>query len=584
MAGRVPDAWLDDLRSRVDIVDVVSDYVALKQKGKRYWGLCPFHNEKTASFSVNPDEQMYYCFGCHKGGNAIGFVMEMERIEFMDAVTLLAERVHLPIPETTGGEKGPSRTVKELIYQANLAAARYYHGLIWTGEGAKALSYLNKRGLDDAAIRRFGLGASPTDWQGLTRTLLNQGFTEEVLLQAGLSGKKQERVFDMFRERVMFPIIDARGRVLGFGGRAMGDAMPKYLNTPDTPVFNKRCELYALNFVAKERALKRLILVEGYMDVIALRRAGVAGVVATLGTALTEEQARLIKRRADEVWVSYDGDAAGQKAILRALDIFEAQGMRARVLSFPDGMDPDDFIRARGAKGFDELKPMDPVAYRMQRAADAVDMTTQEGRTQYAIACCELLRAVRNPVELENYISRLMIDTGFARDVLIRQIGASAQSAERVERPVRREARAARQYKDYERAERMLVLLLSARLLPPDAVKTSDFETALYARIAGKLLDGVSGAALLDQLNEDERQEAVSALNAQVVPDEGNALKVAEDCLKTLYAHRLERSISELEDKLSSDEGESRQQTLRQMMELTQELDRFKTSRKEWTV
>lgn len=584
MAGRVPDAWLDDLRSRVDIVDVVSDYVALKQKGKRYWGLCPFHNEKTASFSVNPDEQMYYCFGCHKGGNAIGFVMEMERMEFMDAVTLLAERVHLPIPETTGGEKGPSRTVKELIYQANLAAARYYHGLIWTGEGAKALSYLNKRGLDDAAIRRFGLGASPTDWQGLTRTLLNQGFTEEVLLQAGLSGKKQERVFDMFRERVMFPIIDARGRVLGFGGRAMGDAMPKYLNTPDTPVFNKRCELYALNFVAKERALKRLILVEGYMDVIALRRAGVAGVVATLGTALTEEQARLIKRRADEVWVSYDGDAAGQKAILRALDIFEAQGMRARVLSFPDGMDPDDFIRARGAKGFDELKPMDPVAYRMQRAADAVDMTTQEGRTQYAIACCELLRAVRNPVELENYISRLMIDTGFARDVLIRQIGASAQSAERVERPVRREARAARQYKDYERAERMLVLLLSARLLPPDAVKTSDFETALYARIAGKLLDGVSGAALLDQLNEDERQEAVSALNAQVVPDEGNALKVAEDCLKTLYAHRLERSISELEDKLSSDEGESRQQTLRQMMELTQELDRFKTSRKEWTV
>ncbi len=584
MAGRVPDAWLDDLRSRVDIVDVVSDYVALKQKGKRYWGLCPFHNEKTASFSVNPDEQMYYCFGCHKGGNAIGFVMEMERMEFMDAVTLLAERVHLPIPETTGGEKGPSRTVKELIYQANLAAARYYHGLIWTGEGAKALSYLNKRGLDDAAIRRFGLGASPTDWQGLTRTLLNQGFTEEVLLQAGLSGKKQERVFDMFRERVMFPIIDARGRVLGFGGRAMGDAMPKYLNTPDTPVFNKRCELYALNFVAKERALKRLILVEGYMDVIALRRAGVAGVVATLGTALTEEQARLIKRRADEVWVSYDGDAAGQKAILRALDIFEAQGMRARVLSFPDGMDPDDFIRARGAKGFDELKPMDPVAYRMQRAADAVDMTTQEGRTQYAIACCELLRTVRNPVELENYISRLMIDTGFARDVLIRQIGASAQSAARVERPVRREARAARQYKDYERAERMLVLLLSARLLPPDAVKTSDFETALYARIAGKLLDGVSGAALLDQLNEDERQEAVSALNAQVVPDEGNALKVAEDCLKTLYAHRLERSISELEDKLSSDEGESRQQTLRQMMELTQELDRFKTSRKEWTV
>ncbi|NLG24391.1 MAG: DNA primase, partial [Clostridiales bacterium] len=315
MASRIPDAWLDDLRSRLNIVDVVSEYVPLKQKGRRFWGLCPFHGEKTPSFSVDSEGQMYYCFGCHKGGNVIHFVMELERMEFLDAVKLLADRARLPLPDRTGQPDGPSRALRDRIFEANQAAARYYHDLIWSDEGAQVLGYLHRRGLDDAAIRRFGLGASPEGRDGLIRHLGEKGFEAAELVAAGLAGERDGRRYDVFRERAMFPIISAQGRVLGFGGRAMGDGQPKYLNTADTPAFNKRQGLYALNMAKAERGLERLVLVEGYMDVVSLRAAGVPGVVATLGTALTEEQARLTRRYAPEVWVCYDGDPPGQKAI-----------------------------------------------------------------------------------------------------------------------------------------------------------------------------------------------------------------------------------------------------------------------------
>ncbi len=352
MAGRLSDAWLDELRSRANLEEIVSEYVPLKQKGRRFWGCCPFHNEKTPSFSVDSEAQMYYCFGCHKGGTVINFVMEMERMEFMDAVRLLADRAHMEIPEqsqTGSGRISPDE--RERIYEANTLAARFFHSTLWTGEGAEALNYLYKRGLNDSDIRRFGLGAAPKGWDALQRHMAEQGFDDALLEKAGLVVRKDGRAYDMFRGRAIFPIINAQGRVVGFGGRAMGDAQPKYLNTSETPVFNKRQGLYALNFAKKERNLGRLVLVEGYMDTVSLRKYGVAGVVATLGTALTEEQARLIKRYAPEVWISYDGDGAGRKAALRALDIFDSQDMKARVIDYPGGMDPDDFVKANGLAG-----------------------------------------------------------------------------------------------------------------------------------------------------------------------------------------------------------------------------------------
>lgn len=571
---RLSDAWLDELRSRVNIADVVGEYVQLKQKGSRYWGLCPFHNEKTASFSVSADSQMYYCFGCHKGGNVIHFVMEMERMEFMDAVRLLAERAHMQLPERNEGEDAgqaqAARALRERIYEANQAAAHYFHQLLWTPEGAAALSYLHKRGLDDRDIRRFGLGSAGSGWEGLTQALTEQDFEEEVLVRAGLTLRKESRRFDMFRERAMFPIINAQGRVLGFGGRAMGDVQPKYLNTPDTPVFNKRLGLYAMNFVRKERGLKRLVLVEGYMDVVSLRKAGVTGVVATLGTALTEEQARLMKRYVPQIYLAYDGDAAGQKAILRGLDICEAQGLNCRVLSFPDGMDPDEFVRAHGLEGFEALKPLRPVEYRMLRAGDGVDMSSQEGRTQYAVACCDILKKVASPVELEAYLNRLTIETGFSRETLARQVGTAAQTPGQTV-PVRAFSSAPKEEmeSDGQRAQRTLIALLGARLIAPETVKGEDFDDPLYRRMAQLLLSGQDGAAILDQVEEEQRPRAVRAMNQEVLPDEQKALTEAEDCLERIRAERAAREIRRLTQALKGAEGAAKTSLLKRIQELT---------------
>ncbi len=281
MAGRLPQAWLDELRDRADIVQVVSRYVQLNPKGGRYWGLCPFHGEKTPSFSVNPQRQMYYCFGCHAGGSAITFVMEMEHLDFMDAVKLLAEQVHMEVPELTHSrEDSESKSRKERLYEANKQCARFFHAQLWKEESAEILAYLHGRELSDSTIRIFGLGATPPHSDGATRAMRELGFTDDELVSAGISVRREGRVYDMFRQRAIFPIIDAQGRVLGFGGRALGDVKPKYLNTGDTPIFNKRLGVFAANLLKKQRGLKRVILTEGYMDVIALVQAGVPGVCA----------------------------------------------------------------------------------------------------------------------------------------------------------------------------------------------------------------------------------------------------------------------------------------------------------------
>ena len=302
MAGRFPAAWLDDFYARVDIVQVVSAYVPLKRNGSRYWACCPFHHEKTPSFSVNGEQNLYYCFGCKAGGNVIQFVQEMERLSYREAVELLANQMHMTLPEMhEDPEYEARRSRNERLFAANKEAARWYHAQLWDERNADILAYLHKRGLDDGTIRKFGLGAAPNDWDALTSYLEAKGFSQEELRLAGLTVVKEASRFDMFRNRAIFPIIDVQGQVLGFGGRAMGDAMPKYLNTSDTPVFNKRKGVYAANLLKKLRNLKRIILVEGYMDVVALVQSGVQGVVATLGTALTNEQARFLKRYAPEI-------------------------------------------------------------------------------------------------------------------------------------------------------------------------------------------------------------------------------------------------------------------------------------------
>ena len=423
MASRFPASWLDDLRARSDIVQVISGYVALKKSGRKFWGLCPFHGEKTASFSVDAEQQLYYCFGCKDGGNVITFIMEMEHCSFHEAVELLADRAHVPLPEMVNdAEWEQRRTRRERLLQANKEAARFYHEMLFKPEGAGSLQYLRNRGLSDAVIRKFGLGAAPDQWTALTDHLLAAGYTLDELSSVGLTLVKPpkesggpSRHFDMFRNRAIFPIIDMYKNVIAFGGRSLGKELPKYLNTSDTPVFNKRKGVYAANLLRQQRHLDRVVLVEGYMDVISLTQFGVAGVCATLGTALTNEQARLLRRFAPEVWLGYDGDSAGQHAILRGLDILEEEGIPARVLDFPDGLDPDEFVRRDGAEGFASLPAISAAEYRLRRLKESFDLSDDEGRMNYVRKASYVL-APLDPVGEETYVKVLMLETGFSRE------------------------------------------------------------------------------------------------------------------------------------------------------------------------
>ena len=579
MAGRFPTAWMDDFYSRVDIVQVVSAYVPLKKNGSRYWGLCPFHHEKTPSFSVNGEQNLYYCFGCKAGGNVVQFVEEMEHLTYREAVEYLAKQIHMPIPET---QEDPDyerrRSQRERLLGANKAAARWYHAQLWLPENQRILDYLHKRGLDDGTIRKFGLGAAPEEWDALTRALEQQGYTQDELRLAGLTVVKQETRFDMFRSRAIFPIIDAQGQVLGFGGRAMGDAQPKYLNTSDTPVFNKRKGVYAANLLRKQRDLKRVILVEGYMDVVALIQHGVNGVVATLGTALTNEQARLLKRYAPEIWVSYDGDSAGQHAIMRALEIFEQEDIRARVLFFPDNLDPDEFIRQRGLDAFEHLRPLKAAEYRMQRAKEDLDLSDDDQRIEYAKRCAQILSKVREPVELETYLQTLAVQTGFSKDVLRQQMGLSIAEANNAKPPRERIIR--RRAGDAPAAsmpEKTLSALLVSGLLPKDAVRDTDFDDPQLHMLAQKLLAGSSPAAILAECETEQQRVAYSeafALNAEITQD--NAAAVAEDCLRTIRQTRLQRQIDDIRAQLDTCGSAEKADMLKELLTLSNELARLK--------
>ena len=573
MAGRYPPQWLDELRARADIVKVIGSYVTLKKNGHRYVGLCPFHNETAPSFSVDEQKQVYHCFGCKAGGSVIQFVMDIERLSFPEAVAFLADQLHMPLPDMqTDPAYEKRRTLKERIYLANRTAARMYHQLLWQPESSAILHYLQQRGLSDAVIRRFGIGAAPPSAQ-VGHQLMEEGFTEEELIQAGLMLRREGRTFDMFRNRAMFPIIDTYGNVLGFGGRAMGDAMPKYLNTSDTPAFNKRYTVFAANLLRKARGLTRVILVEGYMDVVALSQFGVEGVAATLGTALTPEQARLLHRFAPEVYIAYDGDRAGQKAILRGLEVLEGENVPVRVLDFPGGLDPDEFIRQEGLEAFQALKPISAVTYRMRREKERHDVSTEEGRIEYAKACAAILRGVKEPVELENHLRHLSVETGFSKEVLMQQIGAAPPP--KVVTAAKREGfrQKAREVSQVDWTARTLLAVLATGRLPKDSVSPEEFEDPLLRSLCEGLLAGESAASLMERQTDDQGRAAVGdilSLNTDL--DDDGLMRMAQDCLKKMRKQRLEKALDLIQQRLPTLAGEERERETQRAFALTQQL------------
>lgn len=419
----IPQEFLDEINRRTDIVDLVSSYVSLTRKGNKYWGLCPFHSEKTASFSVSPDRQMYYCFGCHKGGGAINFVMELEDLGFVDAVEELAKRNGMEMPETSSGD-GSTRKKREKLLALNKEAARWFHTQLLQPDAADGVAYFRKRGLSPRTITRFGLGYAPEGWDNLIRAMAEKGFEKADLMDAGLAVQNSNgRIYDRFRHRVMFPIIDVRGSVIGFGGRVLDDSKPKYLNSPDTIVFNKSRNLFALN-IAKKSRQGRIILTEGYMDTIALHQAGFDCAVASLGTSLTEDHAKLLANYTKEVVISYDGDQAGINAAQRAIGLLEKTGINVRVLRVTGAKDPDEFIKAYGSDAFAALieGSTNHIEYRLNQVKAKYDLAQDDQRVAYLKDAAKLVAGLESPVEREVYGGRAAEAAGLNPDTMAQEV------------------------------------------------------------------------------------------------------------------------------------------------------------------
>lgn len=579
MAVRFPNAWVDDVYSRSNIVDVVSAYVSLKKQGHNHWGLCPFHHEKNPSFSVNPETNVYYCFGCKAGGNVVQFVMAMEKLTYQEALLQLANRMGLQPPplQYESPEEIQKQNLKERIYEANKEAARFYHENLWKPQGKTALEYLNQRGVDDESIRQYGLGTAFIEWTQLSEYLIKKGFSVNELDAAGLIHLKEGRHFDAFRNRVMFPIMDIYGHICGFGGRSIDQTMPKYLNTRDTLVFNKRFQLYGVQVLKKQKNLDKIILVEGYMDVISLSRAGVQGVTATLGTAMSLEQARLMKRFAPEIWIAYDGDEPGQNAISRAIEILEPEEIPSKVLVFPEGLDPDDFIRQKGLEGFEKIRPIPSALFRLERLAKGYHFERDDERNDFLKKACALVSTFRSPIEQDYYLSWLSKQSGVDKNILLKQL---LQSESAGNKTVIKQGKSSFYRKETDeastslaRAEQILLSLLSSGHLPDQLLKPEDFDSAPYRKAAQMLLDGEKPAKVLELCDSEQDKSELSEIfsNAnQIPPDQGIA--AAEECLLALKKTRIQKRISSLRTEVSSTEGAEKTAIMQEILQLQEQL------------
>ncbi len=428
MKDTMYNEFIERVRSESDIVTTISDYVSLKKNGKNYWGCCPFHNEKTPSFSVTPDKGFFYCFGCHTGGNVFNFIMKIENVSFFEAAKILASKLNIPLPqkEKTPQEIARDHEMARLWKVQDLARDFFYACLTKTSYGKPAKEYFARRGVNDDVINNFKLGFAPEAWDKLSTALEKRGFSENVLTKAGLAvERKSEGIYDRFRNRVMFPISNERGQVIGFGGRVLDDSQPKYLNSPETAIFNKRNILFGLNLAYSHiKSAGYAIVMEGYMDVITAHNYGVKNVVASLGTSFTVEQCKKLLKYAPEIIFAYDSDAAGQNATIRALSIVKKSGAQVRVIAIPDGKDPDEFIRKHGQKAFlalvDAAKPL--LDYQVERALSEFDYSTLEGKVAVVAQVVPILAATENAVEVNAFIAHIAQKLGIDESAIRSEI------------------------------------------------------------------------------------------------------------------------------------------------------------------
>ena len=523
---------IEEVRSRNDIVSVISEYVKLQRKGSSYFGLCPVHNEKSPSCSVSPDKQMYYCFGCGAGGNVFTFIQEYENYSFPEAMKFLAERAGITLPEKEySQEERRAQDLRTRILNVNKMAAKYYYYQLRTENGRQAMEYLKNRRLSDETIRSFGLGYSNKYSNDLYLYLKKQGVSDELLRESGLMNVDERKgMYDKFWNRVIFPIMDVNNRVIGFGGRVMGDGKPKYLNSPETAVFDKSRNLYGLN-VARTARKKSMLVCEGYMDVISMHQAGFKNSVASLGTALTTQHASLLKRYTDEVILTYDSDGAGIKAALRAIPMLKAAGISTRVLHMNPYKDPDEFIKTLGPEAFQERMDQaeNSFLFEISILERDFDMHDPEGKTGFYQAAARKLMEFDQELERENYIQAVAERYQISFDSLRKMVNREAmrgavprREREEVVRPQKK-----REKEDGKKTSQRLLLtwLIEQKGLYEKIsayISPEDFTDPLYREVAEKLFEQlktgeVNPARILSAYEDAEQQREVAALfNATV--------------------------------------------------------------------
>ena len=531
-----PDELIEEVRSRNDIVDVISGYVHLQKKGANYFGLCPFHNEKSPSFSVSRSKQMYYCFGCGAGGNVFTFLMEYENDTFPEAVKALADRAGISLPEADESEEAKrEQSKRSRLLAINKEAAKYFYFQLRAKQGEPGLHYLRKRQLTDETIHRFGLGYANKTADDLVRYLKGKGYSEELIREAGLCNTDEKHgMYDKFWNRVMFPIEDINHRVIGFGGRVMGDGKPKYLNSPETPIFDKSRNLYGLNFARSSRK-GNIILCEGYMDVIAMHQAGFNQAVASLGTAFTLGQAGLLKRYTKEVLLSYDSDGAGVKAALRAIGILKEAGLTGRVINLEPYKDPDEFIKNLGAEVFQERidNAENSFLFEIRMLQREYDLNDPEKKTEFHRAVAKKLCEFPEEVERENYLEAVAEKYHIGFESLRKLVASTAAStglARPVERPKSGIQKKSTPEDNVKKTQRLLLTWLAEepQIYPKIAafLSAEDFTEELYRKVADRLFENLSrgevnAAAIISMFPEEEEQrEAAAIFNTSLVEPE----------------------------------------------------------------
>lgn len=578
------NAWVEELLAKTDLIQVISRYVPLKRKGGNHWGCCPFHHEKEPSFAVNEQKQFYHCFGCKESGNAITFIQKMENIDRIDAIRILAREAGMELPKLRRNtEETVTREKKDRLLALMKSAARHYYDNLSDPRAKAAREYLARREIPDNLVKKFGLGFS-VGWDEMIVYLKGKGYTHAEMKEAGIAAQKGDSWYDVYYNRLMFPIINSFGEIIAFGGRTLESdpEFAKYRNTSQTPIFDKSKAVYAVNLLKKKKqreGLKYIIMTEGYMDVIALHKAGFDSAVASMGTALTWPQAKQLKNYCDRIYISYDGDTAGQKATMRGLDILAQAGMSIRVVRLPEGLDPDDVIKKQGAQGYQKLldEAVTLPAFKIETLKNSYDLNDTEEKSKFAVEAVRVITALENPVERQDYLKLLNTYTGYPMEVLYAQAGIGAppeepQTETKVEAPE-------------TAADDGELFVLASLVHGADYVDYAqdlfpyldELGQAVYGYVIERVRSGVykSPTGLFTALDPKFEAEVGAIVNYRFI--EGDGKKKYDDCVKNLQIRSLDKRQKDILERLRSTRDKS---LLEQLDEVNKQLNRIK-NRKE---